>query len=178
MTAALPRPELDRRRILCVDDEEGVTRALRRTLSREGYEVSTRNSPEDALALLKTESFDMIISDYRMPGMTGVELTRICRDRYPEMMRLILTGQADTNMAIEAINQGEVYRFISKPWDDIELKVTLFMAFEQLELLAENRRLLAALRQKQALIEQLERAHPGIGSVVRDDSGAILLDAS
>jgi len=120
----------------------------------------------------------MVISDHLMPGMTGIEFTKICRDRYPDMMRLMLTGQPDTQMVIEALNHGEVYRFITKPWDDVELKVILSLAFEQLDLTRENRRLLTLVRQQQSFIEKLEREHPGINSVVRDETGAILLDAT
>ena len=164
------------RRILVVDDEEGVTNALRRSLRREGYTIATCNDPKAALQMLKLETYDVLISDHLMPGMTGTELTKICRDRYPDMMRLMLTGQPDTQMMIKAINEGEVYRFITKPWDDVELKVTLWMAFEQLDLVRDNRRLLAMVRQQQSLIEKLEHDNPGISSVMRDDTGAILLD--
>lgn len=164
------------RRILVVDDEQGVTNALRRSLRREGYEIATCNDPKEALVRLKTETYDVLISDHLMPGMTGSELTKICRDRYPDMMRLMLTGQPDMGMVIKAINEGEVYRFITKPWDDMELKVTLFMAFEQLDLVRENRRLLTLVRSQQSMIEKLERDNPGISSVSRDETGAILLD--
>ena len=170
------RSTITGRRIFIVDDEEGVTAALRRSLRREGYEVATCNDPKEALVRLKTESYDMLISDHLMPGMTGTELVKICRDRYPDMMRLMLTGQPDMQMVIKAINEGQVYRFITKPWDDVELKVTLWMAFEQLDLERENRRLLTLVRQQQSLIEKLERDNPGINTVMRDDTGAILLD--
>lgn len=176
-TSALRKPAAPRR-VLVVDDEEGVTQALRRSLRREGYEISTSNDPKEALQRLKTETFDLVISDHLMPGMTGTEFTKICRDRYPDMIRLMLTGQPDTQMVIKAINEGEVYRFVTKPWDDLELKVTLFMAFEQLDLMRENRRLLTLVRHQGALIEKLERDNPGISTVVRDESGAVLIDAT
>src|SRR5260370_2274568 len=97
-----------RRRILVVDDEQGVCNAIRRALRREGYEISTCNDPKQALEILKTEKFDMLISDHLMPGMTGLQLTKLCHDRYPDMMRLMLTGQPDIQLVIEAINHGEV----------------------------------------------------------------------
>jgi two-component system probable response regulator PhcQ len=172
------KPIKPSRRILVVDDEEGVTNALRRSLRREGYEITACNDPKQALVLLKSETFDMVISDHLMPGMTGIELTKILHDRYPDMMRLMLTGQPDLQMVIEAINHGEVYRFITKPWDDLELKVTLSLAFEQLDLQRENRRLLTMVRRQANLIDKLERENPGILSVQRDETGAILLDLS
>ncbi len=88
----------------------------------------------------------------------------------------MLTGHADMQTAIDAINQGNIYRFLTKPWDDTELKVTLFLAFEQLDLERENRRLLAMVRRQFDLIKRLEVEHPNIGHVVRDAEGAILLD--
>ena len=134
------------RKILLVDDEQHVTRALERALKREGYSVTSCNDPLAALALLKTETFDVVISDHLMPGMTGLEFTTLVRDRYPDMLRLMLTGQSDTEMVINAINHGEVYRFVKKPWNDIELKVTLSFAFEHLETQRENRRVGAVVR--------------------------------
>jgi two-component system, probable response regulator PhcQ len=132
-----PKPA---RKILLVDDEQHVTRALERALRKEGYDIKAVNDPQAALALLKTEKFDLVISDHLMPGMTGLEFTKLVRDRYPDMMRLMLTGQADLDMVISAINHGEVYRFVKKPWDDAELKLTLSFAFEHLDDMRENRR--------------------------------------
>jgi two-component system probable response regulator PhcQ len=175
MSDPAPKPS---RRILVVDDEEGVTNALRRSLRREGYDITASNDPKLALNVLKSEAFDMVISDHLMPGMTGLEFTKIVHDRYPDMMRLMLTGQPDLQMVIEAINHGEVYRFVTKPWDDLELKVTLSLAFEQLDLTRENRRLLALVRRQASLIDRLERENPGISSVARDETGAILIDAT
>jgi DNA-binding NtrC family response regulator len=134
------------RRILVVDDEEGVTRALQRALRREGYDITACNDPREALALLKTRRFDIVISDHLMPGMTGLELTKLVRDRYPDMLRLMLTGQPDTDLLIQAINHGEVYRFVTKPWNDVELKVTLSFAFEHLDAQREQRRVGAMVR--------------------------------
>ena len=139
-------PAVKTRRILLVDDEQHVTRALERALKREGYTVTACNDPAQALALLKTESFDVVISDHLMPGMTGLEFTKLVRDRYPDMLRLMLTGQSDTDVVISAINQGEIYRFVKKPWDDLELKVTLGFAFDHLETQRENRRVAAGVR--------------------------------
>ena len=96
------------------------------------------------------------------------------RDRYPDAVRIILTGHADMQTAIDAINQGEIYRFLTKPWDDLELKVCITLAFEKLDLERENRALLSRLR---ALSDRLVREKPALGSLRRDETGAILLDA-
>ncbi len=164
------------RRILVVDDEDGVRNAIRRSLRKEGYDLHFASEPNEGLALLKERPMDLVISDHLMPNMTGLEFLKIVRDRLPDSVRIILTGHADMQTAMDAINHGEIYRFLTKPWDDTELKVTLHLAFEQLELTRENRRLLAAVRRQHDLIKTLEREYPGIGKLVRDSDGAILID--
>ncbi|MDP1829628.1 MAG: response regulator [Archangium sp.] len=166
----------ENRRILIVDDEENVCHALRRSLRKEGYELFFGHEPAEGLALLKTQAVDMVISDHLMPNMTGLEFLKIVRDRHPDMMRLMLTGHADMQTAIDAINQGNIYRFLTKPWDDTELKVTLFLAFEQLDLERENRKLLSMVRRQYDVMKALEVEHPGIAHVVRDAEGYVLLD--
>ena len=164
------------RRLLIVDDEENVINALRRSLRREGYHIQFATRPADALALLKQEPVDLVLSDHLMPEMTGLEFLKLVRDRHPDTARIMLTGHADMQTAIAAINHGEIYRFLTKPWDDPELKVTLHLAFDQLELERENRKLLAMVRHQQTLLKTLERDHPGIGGLVRDATGAIVLE--
>ena len=164
------------RRILIVDDEENVCHALRRSLRKEGYQLFFGSEPAEGLALLKTQQVDMVISDHLMPNMTGLEFLKIVRDRHPDMMRLMLTGHADMQTAIDAINMGNIYRFLTKPWDDTELKVTLFLAFEQLDLERENRKLLSMVRRQSDVMKSLEVEHPGIAHVVRDAEGFVLLD--
>jgi two-component system probable response regulator PhcQ len=168
-----PKP----RRILIVDDEENVCRALRRCLKREGYEIFVANSPEEGLRILAQNPVDAVISDHLMPTMTGLEFLKAVRNRFPDCLRIMLTGHADMQTAIDAINHGEIYRFLTKPWDDTEIKVTLFIGFEQLDLERENRALLATVRRQSDLIKGLEKDFPGIGKVARDADGAIVLDA-
>lgn len=164
------------KRILIVDDEENVCHALRRSLRKEGYEMFFGHEPAEGLEVLKKQPVDMVISDHLMPNMTGLEFLKVVRDRYPDVMRLILTGHADMQTAIDAINQGAIYRFLTKPWDDTDLKVTLFLAFEQQDLERENRKLVSMVRRQFDLIKTLERDYPGIGHVTRDADGYVLLD--
>ncbi len=166
------------RRILIVDDEENVCNALRRSLRKEGYEMFFAHEPSDGLELMKHTPIDLVLSDHLMPNMTGLEFLKLVHDRYPDCVRMMLTGHADMQTAISAINQGEIYRFLTKPWDDTELKVTLFLAFEQLDLQRENRRLLATVRRQHDLIQELEREYPGIGAISRDEDGAIIIEPS
>lgn len=165
------------RRVLIVDDEENVCHALRRSLRREGYELTLCHHPLQALELLRDARFDLVISDHLMPDMTGLEFLKLVHDRMPDAMRIMLTGHADMQTAISAINQGEIYRFLTKPWDDTELKVTLHLAFEQLDLERENRRLLALVRRHEDLLATLEQRHPALRESMRDASGAFVLDA-
>lgn len=161
--------------ILIVDDEENVRNALRRALRKEGYTLHFADGPEAGLALLQRTHIDLVISDHMMPQMSGIEFLTVVRDRHPEVMRLMITGHADLETAIKAINHGEIYRFLTKPWDDVELKVTLFLAFERQDLEAENKRLLAQVRRQQLFLGAIEREHPGIVDVYRDENGAIVL---
>lgn len=135
------------RRILIVDDEATILHILARTLTREGHEVVKASGPEEALARLEQEGpFDLAITDNQMPGMTGVVLLAEMRARHPEMIRILLTGHADVETAARAINQGQIFRFLTKPWDLVAMKVMLAAAFAQLDLDREHRRLIARAR--------------------------------
>ena len=137
---------MPRATILVVDDDDNARHGLGLALRSGGYRVSFAASAESALELLRFEPMDVIISDHRMPGMSGLEFLKLVRDRYPDTIRIMLTGHADMEMAIKAINHGEIYRFLTKPCDRVELQVTLHLACERLQLERENRRLLALVR--------------------------------
>jgi DNA-binding NtrC family response regulator len=140
-------------RVLIVDDEENVRSALRRSLRRTGYELSFADSAAAALALLESEPVDIVVSDHLMPGMTGIQLLRQVRQVLPYAGRIMLTGHADLETAMEAIRRGDIDRFLTKPWDDLELKVALDMAAEKAQAEAENRKLLASLRARDAAVD-------------------------
>jgi len=144
------------RSILVVDDDDMVRAALVRTLHSAGYQVRDAASAQQALEMLKESRSDVVLSDHLMPDMTGLELLMRVRDRYPDCLRIIITGHAEMKVAIDAINQGEVYRFITKPWDNTELKVMLHVAFEYLELQREHRLLLAMVRTQSPLTKALK----------------------
>ncbi len=163
------------RTLLIVDDEDNVRSALRRSLRKENYTVFTAPGSEEALEILKQQPIDLVVSDHLMPKMTGLEFLKLVHDRYPGVGRIMLTGHADMETAIKAINEGEIYRFLQKPWDDLELKVILHLAFEQIELARENQRLLSAVRRQAGFIRDLETRFPGISTVVRDARGAIVI---
>jgi response regulator RpfG family c-di-GMP phosphodiesterase len=144
MTASLP----SNLRLLLVDDEENILRSLQRVLRKEPYELHTAPSGEDAMTLLNEQAFDLVISDARMPGMDGPTLLAEIKKQWPWCIRILLTGYADINSTIKAINDGQIYRYISKPWDDEELKLVIrqALAFQH----SERRRLaLEKLTRKQ-----------------------------
>lgn len=149
-------------RLLLVDDEPNVLSALRRVFRQENYEVVLCNHPLEALELLKKESFQVIISDYMMPDLNGGELLRQARALQPDMIRIMLTGHADVNAVVSAMKTGAVYKFILKPWNDEDLRITVGLALAQHELLHKNAALKQENQEKAQEIEKL--AHIGTAS--------------
>jgi len=162
--------------ILVVDDEETVRESLAAILEREGYRVFQAESGEEGLRVLKeTPGIQLVISDHNMPGMSGIELLKLVRERYPNVTRIMLTGDPDPQVIIRSINEGEVYRFIKKPWDNTMLRVTIYFAFEAIQLEEENRRLVAALRRQMNFLKDLERDFPYLAALTRDEDAQLLL---
>lgn len=167
---------MDKRTILFVDDEANVLNALRRTLRKEPYEIFLAQGAEEALDILRENEIDLVVSDHLMPGMDGLTFLKKVRESYPTVVRVILTGHADLQMAIEAINEGEVFRFLTKPWMDVELKLMLKHIFDFIDLRKENQVLTDTLRKQQHFIDKMEQQHPGIFSVERDERGFIVIE--
>jgi len=128
-----------RYRLLFVDDEPGILKALARVFRQENYEVVTAASGEEALVRLAEAPTHLVISDFMMPVMNGAELLREIKQRSPDTIRIMLTGHANTDAVMGAINEGAVYKFILKPWNDDDLRVTVALALEQFDLVARNR---------------------------------------
>ncbi|MBI5905810.1 MAG: response regulator [Deltaproteobacteria bacterium] len=145
-------------RILCVDDERNVLRSLERLFLDDGYEIRTALSgAEGLLALGQGDTVQVVISDYRMPGMNGVEFLSEVRKSWPETVRIILSGYADTGAIVSAINDGQIYKFIAKPWNEDEIRVAVTNAVERYNLGRENRTLAAELRAKNDELTALNR---------------------
>ena len=164
------------RKVLIVDDEPDIRKILVDVFEREPYDVFSVGSGKEALALLAGEPVDVVISDERMPGMNGSELLSIVRKQFPETIRIILTGHASIEAAIRAINEGEIYRFFTKPCNIVDLAVTVRQALEHKELTTESQRMLKTMKRQTALIEDLEEQYPGITKVKRVEGGAIVID--
>lgn len=141
--------------VLCVDDEENVLNSLRRLLRRENYRVLTAANGYDALNLIRSETVHLILSDQRMPSMNGTDLLAAVCAESPHTVRMVLSGYADVATIIESINQGHIFRFLGKPWNDDDLKANLRIGLEQYELLASHRQLTEELARKNRELEQL-----------------------
>jgi diguanylate cyclase (GGDEF)-like protein/PAS domain S-box-containing protein len=120
--------------VLLVDDEPSILAALRRLLRREGYNIVTANGGAEGLELLAAHEIGVVISDARMPEMTGAEFLGRVREMYPETVRIMLSGYTDLEAVTSAVNRGELFRFIAKPWDDAELLGILRDAFRHYEI--------------------------------------------
>ncbi len=128
-------------RILCVDDEPSILSSLRRLFRSQGYHIHIAESGAAGLQLLETEPIDLIISDMRMPEMDGAQFLEKVRSRWPETIRMLLTGYSDIQSILDAINRGEIFRYITKPWDDNDILLVVRHALERKELEREKKRL-------------------------------------
>ena len=140
----LPAHLLNRRRertLLLVDDEPNIVSALRRLFRREGYRIVTASSGAEGLQRMAEYEVDVVLSDQRMPGMTGVEFLRRAKELYPNTVRMVLSGYTELQSITDAVNEGAIYRFLTKPWDDERLLVHVREAFAHKELGDENKRL-------------------------------------
>jgi DNA-binding NtrC family response regulator len=162
--------------VLLLDDEPNVTAGLKRALHHEPWKIFTAATVGGAFDILAREAVDVIVSDERMPGMSGSQFLAETRKKYPNVIRMILSGQANLEAAVRAINEGEVYRFLLKPCNPADLSVTIRQALEHKQLVELSRKLLREYEKKQALLDELERANPGITQIETDESGAICLD--
>lgn len=161
--------------VLLVDDEANVLSALNRSLFDEQIEIITSLSAEHALEVMKEQKFKVVVSDERMIGMQGSDFLSQVKQLYPDTIRMMLTGHATLEAAMKAVNEGEIYRFFSKPWNDHDLKFAIRSAIEKFDLEAENKRLLATIRQQSLEIKVLEKRYPGISRVEKDEGGNFIL---
>lgn len=148
-------------RVLLVDDEENILMALRRLLRREPYTLLTARSGDEALEIMRQEPVQLVVTDHRMPGMTGTALLREVQRCWPDTVRVVLSGYSEVASIIAAVNDGAIYKFLTKPWNDDELKLNVRRALERHALVAENQRLTSEvvaqneqLRRLNALLDQ------------------------
>jgi CheY-like chemotaxis protein len=132
--------------LLLVDDEPSILSSLRRLLRNEGYRILTANSGSEGLQVLAEHAVDVIVSDQRMPGMTGVEFLRTVRQLYPDTVRIVLSGFTELQTVTDAVNAGAIYKFLTKPWDDEQLRAHVQEAFQYGAMADENRLLTLEVR--------------------------------
>jgi response regulator RpfG family c-di-GMP phosphodiesterase len=144
--------------ILYVDDEINNLHSFKATF-RNSYDIITALSAEEGKKILKENSKDVqiIITDQRMPGMTGVEFLSSIIKEYPEPLRILLTGYSDMQAVVDAINQGQIYQYISKPWEEQHLKIVIEKAYEVYALRQENKELIKSLLRANEQLEFLLR---------------------
>ena len=163
-------------KILLVDDSPSVLKALKRVFVYENYKVFCCLSADEALEVLSKENIDVLITDENMSGMSGTQLLVKAREMYPDTVRIMLTGMNDIEVAKKAINNGEIYKFFNKPWDDFELVVSVKYAIRQKYLEQENKKLKQKIQNQNQMLEKLEKEFPGIASKKVDADGAIIID--
>jgi DNA-binding NtrC family response regulator len=152
--------------LLIVDDEPAILKALQRIVRNEGYRVLTALDGEEALRLVAAEAVDVVLSDMDMPGMNGLDLMIRLRRNHPAAVRLLLTGRGTLAAAVGAINDGEVYRFMTKPWDMDELREVLRQAAARAMKNRTDQQVSEGTSERTNRLAALERAHPGISTVM------------
>jgi len=179
-------------RVMIVDDEVDILKSLKRLLrvapcayggQTFTLEVEAYSVPSEALERARHEEFDLFISDFRMPKMDGIEFLKGTKDLQPDAARLILSGYADLNALVRAVNEVGIERFIGKPWNDYDLMAAIGQALSHRQLLLENRQLANLVRlemgdmtAEQVEAERLEALEPGITDVHWGPDGSVLLD--
>ena len=175
------------RRLLLLDDEvhvlQALQRALRQGFSGENLTIETFTDPEQALLRSGETEFDVVVSDYRMPGINGIDFLKMIKHTQPDAIRLVLSASTEFEIVMQAINQAEVFRYIPKPWQSEELTATLAAAFSRHDQVIEDRKLAALLRPEQSELtpqeleaRRLEAEEPGITKVNWGDDGSVQLD--
>jgi DNA-binding NtrC family response regulator len=139
-------------RILYIDDETANLNSFK-AMFRRDFEIFTAEGGAQALDIISSQPLEIIVSDQRMPGMTGVELFQQVKESHPDIMRILLTGYTDINAVIDAINKGQIYYYLTKPWDENLLRRVILNAGEMYSLRMENNSLTEQLREAN---EQLE----------------------
>lgn len=138
----------DQKTLLLVDDEVSITRSLYRLFEEDGYRILVANDAAEGLDILAQHKVHVVLSDQRMPKMSGSEFLSIVKEIYPDTIRIILSGYADLPSATSAINDGAIFKFYTKPWDNCQLQENIRKAFQQYQLVKENVQLRLMLKQE------------------------------
>ncbi len=148
--------------VLFVDDEPSILRSMSRLFRGAHFDVLTTESAEQALEIMRGRRVEVLVTDYRMPGMSGLELLREVRSLSPNTIRVMISGHSDINVVLAALNEGELFRFVTKPWNDLELKVTVNLALAHRKLIDEKERLFNKLKQYEQMFTYVRQTNPAL----------------
>jgi DNA-binding NtrC family response regulator len=148
--------KLEKINVLYVDDEVGNLTAFKAAFRRD-FNIFIVESAEEGIKVLDQNEIEIILTDQRMPETTGIEFLQSIMDNYPDAIRIIVTGFSDIEAVIDAINKGKVYKYITKPWDNDSLKITINQAYEVYQLRKENKQLTQSLLQSNKQLEFMLR---------------------
>jgi len=163
--------------ILLVDDEQNILSTLTRLLRADDREIMTAGDSQEGLKKLKDNNgADLVISDNKLPNISGLDFLVKVKQLYPDTIRILITGYPDLESAIKAINNGQVYRFITKPWENEELKLTVRQALDYCDVLRDNRALLQIARQQADLLAAVQKKYPQVSKSELDKSGMYIID--
>jgi DNA-binding NtrC family response regulator len=160
--------------ILVVDHEESFIEYIQRMMSDENYNLITVASGQEGLDVLEKQQVSMVISEYEIPLMNGLEFLEKVRIIYPNILTVMVTDRADIDLAIKAINEAGVYKFLLKPLDDIDFKNMIKKTLESLQVIKERDVLIRKVKTHESTLKDLEKRYPGITKVERDEDGYIL----
>ncbi|MFH1577459.1 MAG: response regulator [Candidatus Omnitrophota bacterium] len=163
--------------ILLLDDEENILNALMRLLRSEGRQIYTAGTANDAWEKLKeVGGVDLIISDNRLPDISGIDFLLKVRRLYPDTIRILITGYPGLDSAVEAINKGQVYRYIPKPWENEELKLIVKQSLDYYDVMKDNHALLRIARQQAELLASMHEKYPQVAQSEFDKSDLYIVD--
>jgi response regulator RpfG family c-di-GMP phosphodiesterase len=143
--------------ILCVDDEKQILSALKRLLRKENFDLLTATSGEEGLKIMASQDIHLVISDHRMPQMSGISFLAKVRETYPDTIRILLTGYTEIDSIKASVNEGHVYKFLLKPWNDDDLKQEIRKALERYDLLEANQALHLMVAAKNKELEKINK---------------------
>ncbi|WP_162249902.1 EAL domain-containing protein [Massilia sp. Root351] len=169
----LLRVQKQQRTLLLVDDEQNIVSSLKRLLRRDEYQIHTANSGQEGLDVLARHAVDVIVSDQRMPGMLGADFLRKAKELYPDTLRIMLSGYTELQSVTDAVNEGAIYKFLTKPWEDEQLRGHIAEAFRLKEIADENERLNLELR---TVNHELASANRRLEDVLRQKQQQISRD--
>jgi response regulator RpfG family c-di-GMP phosphodiesterase len=151
--------------VLFVDDEENILHSLKRLLRKEGYRILTATSGADGLEILKDNDVHLVVTDQRMPEMSGTEFLAKVKENHPEVIRIVLSGYTEVDSITESINKGHIYKFMLKPWNDQNVKLEIKQALEQYDLMQVNKTLHEKLIEKH---EELKKINENLEMLVKE----------